>query len=147
MKIFKITFYIFIALVMSSCTVYDGAFRHGMYGTYDPSLSNNYSGLIAYEPGADITSFMQSKCAAYGGLDFSSVRDGTAPKMLGNNLGFVKQYRCYGPQTKSNSPATFQQQNYSQPSITLDAAKKKCAELGLKPGTEPFGNCVLKLSK
>ena len=29
----------------------------------------------------------------------------------------------------------------------LDLAKTKCSELGLKPGTEKFGECVLRLSK
>jgi len=30
---------------------------------------------------------------------------------------------------------------------SLDTAKKKCADLGFKSGTEDFGKCVLKLSK
>lgn len=29
----------------------------------------------------------------------------------------------------------------------IDISKDKCKELGFKPGTEQFGNCVLKLSK
>jgi hypothetical protein len=29
----------------------------------------------------------------------------------------------------------------------MEDAKKKCADLGFKAGTEQFGNCVLKLSK
>jgi hypothetical protein len=31
--------------------------------------------------------------------------------------------------------------------INLDDAKSKCIELGFKPATEAFGNCVLKLAK
>jgi hypothetical protein len=31
--------------------------------------------------------------------------------------------------------------------ISVEAAKRKCAELGLKPMTERFGECVLKFSK
>ncbi len=30
---------------------------------------------------------------------------------------------------------------------SIDDAKKKCAELGFTPGTEKFGNCVLKVSR
>jgi hypothetical protein len=30
---------------------------------------------------------------------------------------------------------------------SFDDAKKKCADLGFKAGTEAFGNCVLRLSK
>jgi len=30
---------------------------------------------------------------------------------------------------------------------SLDSAKKKCSELGLKPGTERYGECVLRLTK
>jgi hypothetical protein len=32
-------------------------------------------------------------------------------------------------------------------SLSLDDAKLKCIELGFKPATESFGNCVLKLAK
>ena len=31
--------------------------------------------------------------------------------------------------------------------LSLDASKKKCADLGFKPATEGFGKCVLQLSK
>ena len=31
--------------------------------------------------------------------------------------------------------------------LSLDASKKKCADLGFKPSTEGFGKCVLQLSK
>jgi len=31
--------------------------------------------------------------------------------------------------------------------LSLDASKKKCGDLGFKPGTEGFGKCVLQLSK
>jgi hypothetical protein len=33
------------------------------------------------------------------------------------------------------------------PTSSLEDYKKTCADLGFKAGTEPFGNCVLKLSK
>lgn len=137
----------FACILISGCSVYDNPGQHQWYGTYNPSLSNGYTGLIAYEPGADITSFMQNKCALYGGLDLSSVRDGTAPKIIGNNFGFVKQYRCYGPPKVNQSPVTTPSVIYSQPGLSIDEAKKKCADLGLKSGTEVFGKCVLQLHR
>lgn len=30
---------------------------------------------------------------------------------------------------------------------SLENAKRKCIELGLKPGTESFGNCIMKIAK
>lgn len=33
------------------------------------------------------------------------------------------------------------------PTVSLDAAKEKCTNLGFKTGTEGFGKCVLQLSK
>ena len=45
---------------------------------------------------------------------------------------------------------TYQAPAYQQPpsaTVGINDAKKKCAELGFKSGTETFGNCVLKLSK
>ncbi len=32
-------------------------------------------------------------------------------------------------------------------SLSLDAAKARCIELGLKPSTDSFGQCIMKLSK
>ena len=32
-------------------------------------------------------------------------------------------------------------------SLSLDAAKARCIELGLKPNTDSFGQCIMKLSK
>lgn len=37
--------------------------------------------------------------------------------------------------------------NIGSKSIDLDEAKSKCSDLGFKKGSEPFGNCVLKLTK
>jgi len=31
--------------------------------------------------------------------------------------------------------------------LSLDWAKRKCVDLGFKPNTERFGNCVLQLSR
>jgi len=138
----------FIASIsLSACSVYDNPAQHQWYGTYNPSLSNGYTGLISYEPGADITSFMQNKCAPYGGLDHSSVTDGRAPKMVGNNFGFVKQYRCFGPPKVNQPPISSPTVIHSQPTLSIDNAKKKCLDLGLKPGTEVFGKCVLQLHR
>ncbi len=131
---------------LTACSVYDNPAQHQWYGTYNPSVSNGYTGLISYEPGADITSFMQNKCAPYGGLDHSSVRDGRAPKMVGNNFGFVKQYRCFGPPKVNQAPIAPTISN-SQPALSIDDAKRKCSDLGLKTGTEVFGKCVLQLHR
>ena len=35
----------------------------------------------------------------------------------------------------------------SSPAMSMDAARARCAELGMKPQTESFGQCVMKLSK
>jgi hypothetical protein len=32
-------------------------------------------------------------------------------------------------------------------SLSLDASKARCIELGLKPNTDSFGQCIMKLSK
>jgi hypothetical protein len=35
----------------------------------------------------------------------------------------------------------------SSPAMSMDAARARCTELGMKPQTESFGQCVMKLSK
>lgn len=47
-------------------------------------------------------------------------------------------------QTSAAQPAPSQQVSVE---TNLDAAKKKCEELGFVPATEQFGTCVLKLAK
>ena len=49
-----------------------------------------------------------------------------------------------------SKPQTYQapvNQQYQSKAVGINDAKKKCADLGFKSGTEAFGNCVLKLSK
>ena len=133
-------------LLFSSCTVYHS---QSNLGTYTPSPSNNYSGLYGYEPFADTVGYMQTQCSAYGGLDFSSVRQSTDSKYVGNNLGLVKAYKCYGPRTLQPVPVytPVPSPALPRPTLGLEGAKSKCQDLGFKSGTEDFGRCVLKLSE
>lgn len=155
MTLTRLTGVAVITLMASACAVYDGPAYHSWYGTYNPSVANGYKGLIAYEPGADYVAFMIKQCSPYGGLDNSSIRDGRAEKMIGNNLGFVKEYRCRGLTERAIErgqvlPAVGSNKTSDDGPVSsenLKAARKKCADLGLKPGTEKFGECVLKLSR
>lgn len=55
-----------------------------------------------------------------------------------------------GPVSNGYVPQqSLQVQNYetSPPKLSMDQAKYQCKDLGFKPGTEKFGNCVLELSK
>lgn len=54
------------------------------------------------------------------------------------------EYTFIKPATSYQAPAY---QPLPSPTVGIDDAKKKCADLGFKSGTETFGNCVLKLSK
>jgi hypothetical protein len=49
-------------------------------------------------------------------------------------------------QASNNQVSTSIAPSQSQ-TISLDDAKSKCIEIGFKPATEAFGNCVLKLAK
>ena len=44
-------------------------------------------------------------------------------------------------------PATIDTGNPPASLRAIEAAKRQCADLGFKPGTEKFGNCVLKVSR
>jgi len=49
------------------------------------------------------------------------------------------EFTCDLPQAVAPSP--------SKANMSIDQAKDQCKDLGYKPGTEKFGNCVLELSK
>lgn len=54
-------------------------------------------------------------------------------------------------QALAASPALGKQQSQTDSTagdkLTIESAKKKCAEIGFKTGTEAYGRCVLQLSK
>ena len=69
------------------------------------------------------------------------------------NLYSTKQER-YGASTQSvppppslNAPQNSKSDLNQKGLSSLEDARKKCIELGLKPGTESFGNCVMKIAK
>ncbi|WP_216185611.1 hypothetical protein [Polynucleobacter sp. MWH-HuK1] len=70
----------------------------------------------------------------------------------GVSLASTKLRLCHkdSEYTFSKPVSVYQAPAY-QPSppatVGMDDAKKKCADLGFKSGTEAFGNCVLRLSK
>ena len=49
-------------------------------------------------------------------------------------------------ESKTSESSKVKQLDGQNKAPTLDAAKRKCIELGFKSGTEGFGKCVLKLS-
>jgi hypothetical protein len=82
----------------------------------------------------------QNYCSQYGSEAINQGQD-----ISGGYRFFT--FDCVNPKAK---PSTFQppQPTYQPlPIVSIDDAKKKCADLGFKAGTEQFGNCVLKLSK
>ena len=48
---------------------------------------------------------------------------------------------------QGNQPSPSNNAAVSNTGASIEDAKKKCADLGFKLGTEGFGNCVLKLSR
>jgi hypothetical protein len=144
-------FIVLICLLVSSCTVR----TKFIGGTYTPSLANNYEGLMFVELNDSYhvaEPYMLQECRPYGGLKQTSVqKTGAPPGFSGMNFGNTYwKYSCNGLSNSQNIniPVTSTiAPSYSPNKISLDEAKKKCSDLGLKAGTEGFGKCVLQLSK
>ena len=138
--------FLVLPFFMVSCSTSTG--NSDKYLTYLPSATNGYKGLMAAELSSPPLSFMAGRCENFGGLDYSSVQDEPVPswKVIGY---FYKSYKCYGPEPKLSSvPITIQEPKaHSRVPVTFNDAKDKCSDLGFKPQTEAFGNCVLKLSQ
>jgi hypothetical protein len=96
---------------------------------------------------------------SYPGLT-NGFREGACPEVLspsvrwpdGVSLPAIRLRICYrdGEYTFTKPAPTYQAPAYQPPpsaTVGINDAKKKCADLGFKSGTETFGNCVLKLSK
>ena len=80
---------------------------------------------------------------------FISADRRTFQEGLWENDRFVREQRASEYSARGLSATPSLQPSPSGSSITSDLypSKKKCSELGLKPGTEKFGECVLRLSK
>jgi hypothetical protein len=158
MKIITYIFFSIFVCFISGCAVYGSAYNHSVYGTFDPSPHTDFLGKISYEPGGDYLSHMRNQCASYGGLDMNSIQD-TTSKLLFNNFGLVKEYRCKGlPKIPVQSLQASQviERTITQPEIankkessgiSMTDAQNKCRDLGFTPKTEGFGKCVLQLTK
>lgn len=57
------------------------------------------------------------------------------------------RFPCKNNATTIPSKASAYSNQNTQSNVSLDEAKTKCAELGLKKGTDQFGKCVLRLSQ
>lgn len=70
------------------------------------------------------------------------------------NFSSTRIERYQGQNSQTSNPSAPNAISSSTPTSTpskgaptaMDAAKKKCIELGFKVGTESFGNCVLKVA-
>jgi hypothetical protein len=145
--------YIGLSFVLAGC----GTVQTGTHGTYLPTPSNGYRGLIGWVTTGPQYKEMTDNCANYGGLKNWEQARGWE-RGGGPTIGVMYQrYECRGPINPPDlrradvvpTPSQPQYQNASPAtnSSTIDSASAKCAELGFKKGTEKFGDCVLKISK
>lgn len=117
-------------------TLYD----HFHWGNYETVLqkANNYCNTFG-KGHANITRVSEGCLLVckmeYHVYDFVCSNDDNKPKD--------------SPTSVEKITATSQQkvQDISITKITLDKAKTKCTDLGFKPKTEKFGNCVMELTK
>ena len=72
-------------------------------------------------------------------------------KSMAKEQSFIWMHTLKHPglpaQNSRTNYAPSSSQSTANSGASLEDAKKKCADLGFKMGTEGFGNCVLKLSK
>lgn len=136
-------------------------YSDGRLGSYPPTPQNGYRGLIGWEvidSDHSATREMQTMCSQFGGLNVSSIQKAPTPRG-GVLMMKYATYECNGPQLSRQAQPYLEPTNpkklepaenqspHPQIQKSLDAASGKCRDLGLKPGTEKFGECVMKLSR
>lgn len=152
---------IFISLLVTAfgtgCTVHT---KH-IGGTYEPSLTTNYTGILSIELSEDISDVMPHMiriCSTYGGLRPGSAVRVDSPvgwKGMGNTYW---KYQCNGlgnrePQRYNYTNTTLPPSTPTpisapkKPLISVEEARQKCRDLGFKEGTDAFADCGLKLIK
>jgi len=154
----KVTLIPFLTLLgLIGCSTYSD----GRLGSYAPTPQNGYRGLIGWEvidSDHSARREMQARCSQFGGLKVSSIQKAPTPRGGVLMMNYAT-YECNGPQLSKQAqpypdPTNLKKlesaENNSPPPKTqksLDAARAKCSDLGLKSGTEKYGECVLRLSK
>jgi hypothetical protein len=152
----QITTNILIVSLLSGCAVYDNRTA----GTYRPTASNGFKGMILVEMGGglhDARPYMDRNCAPYGGLNSSSIRLGTPEGGIAKfnaMSGNFWSYECRGfgqnlaPNPVISSPrnsAPASSNSVTAPKESLEVVGKKCLELGFKKGSDELLNCIEKL--
>jgi hypothetical protein len=94
---------------------------------YQGSAGSSYGGCSLFA-GKNVSA--SGWCSAYARKAGYS---GSAPQ---------QNYSAPAPQTANPAP-----QNIRNTSMSIDAAKAQCADLGFKSGTEGFAKCVLQFTK
>ena len=143
-------------LLISGCKVYDSR----VAGTYMPSVTNGLRGMILVEMGGglqDALPHMNKNCAAYGGLNQTSIRRDTPEGGMAKfnaMSGNFWSYECNGfnssPQVKPvfTAPSTTvhtPNRTAEDTRAPLGLVSKKCLELGFKKGSDELLNCIEKL--
>lgn len=152
----KIKFWglLFLLVAVGGCAVYTDRIA----GTYRPSLSTDYTGILAVEFGGglgDATPYMFNLCRDYGGLNQSSVVEVASPMgLMGVGHTFWK-YRCNGLSARFEQRSPIQQyaappqpnlnKNPGQSGLSPQQARERCKELGFKDGSDALADCALKL--
>jgi hypothetical protein len=127
------------SLLVAGCTSYST----GAHGSYAPSYSNGFTGLIAWEleEQSEILRAMHLQCANYGGLNLSSVATAERP-YNGKYFMNYRSYRCNGINTSrpSTAPATFAPQALpsNQPSVVSNPLTSSEADIQIDKKQKPI---------
>ncbi len=120
---------------------------NGLPGLYEPSLSNNFSGLLVTDGFADpeiIRVRARQLCDLYGGLNESSLKKVPPPSHVVINLGGSEwyEYACQGLNNIHVKPS----QPIEKNGTDISEIKKKCKDIGFVEYSEKYNNCVSTLS-
>lgn len=155
-------FAIYSASIIGTCL--SGNLKaQAMLSEADPqAMALGYRENASYVDNAKYPKFTSDQgcynCALYLGSQGSS--NGGCPLFSGRNVSASGWCSAYARKAGSSPPSSQQSYN-SQPlqpsypapqntrttSLTIDAAKGQCSDLGFKQGTEGFAKCVLQFTK
>lgn len=149
---------VLITILISGCSAIAPLRDHNSFGEYakEPLADNNYIGDLMVDPltGGDITyadikQRALSNCSNKGGLKKEPYIFTKGIFSSDKTFAGWWKYQCNGIQEYvvpvNNLPQPINLP--PKPSVSIDQAKQQCKDLGFKPGTEKFGNCVLELNK
>jgi hypothetical protein len=144
----RIFFISLISILLNGCKTFQE--YHAPETPDYPSYNNRYTGRFLLDLNSEPKALMNKYCANYGGVYEGSISSWLSHENLTKKMWV---YTCtfgtwqYQKEQDKKAIDDLKAKEAKAKEDKINKAKKDCAELGRKPGTDKYMDCILELTK